>query len=468
MVVFTCNHCGESLQKPRVEKHYQASTCSRNPIAVSCMDCFKDFKLEEYVAHTKCITEDERYSAKGTVHSVKKGEVKQSSWVQTVNSIIEQQQNAKPSIKRLLEMVSNYDNIPRKKVKFVNFVKSSSGGRIAPNDIEEVWSLLEAHKNAAKAETAENGNDKKKRKSDEDTPETNGEDSTAPKKKKKKNQSTAEISTETAAPVVEADKSSKKKNKKRKATETESEEKAETKEPETVTSNDQPKKKKKKGKTNSAEVSTQVNGKEEAKLEEIPVSSNEEKQKKKKNGGQSEEKVAEVSAVKGDATENGTAEEKSKKKKKNKNKTEAETTVTVVEETPVVNGNAESPKKKKKSKANGTVQNGEPVTQNGTTDNDADTDKKSKKKNKQKENGVNDTTLETNDGEFCWRTTITEVLKSQPKGIKKDKLKAKVFEKYTALKGHIDNEGKLTKQYSKKIKKIGNIKLENDVFTWVE
>lgn len=411
------------------------------------MDCFKDFKLEEYVAHTKCITEDERYSAKGTVHSVKKGEVKQSSWVQTVNSIIELQQNAKPSVKQLLEMVSKYDNIPRKKVKFVNFVKSSSGGRIAPNDIEEVWSLLEAHKNAAKAETAANGNDKKKRKSDDDTPETNGEDSSAPKKKKKKGQTNEETNAETAAPVV-ADKSSKKK--KRKATETESDEKVDTKEPETVTSNDQPKKKKKKGKTNSVEA--QVNGKEEAKSEETA----EEKQKKKKKG-QSGEKVVAETAANGDATQNGTAAEKSKKQKKNQNKT--------VAQTPVANGTAESPKKNKKSKAtnnaNGTVQNGDATTQNGTTD----ADKKSKK-NKQKENGANDTTLESNDDEFCWRTSITELLKAQPSGIKKDKLKAKVFEQYTALKGHIDNEGKLSKQYNKKIKKIGNIKLENDVFTW--
>lgn len=43
MVFFTCTHCGESLKKSKVEKHYQ-TVCSRNPVAVTCMDCCKDFR----------------------------------------------------------------------------------------------------------------------------------------------------------------------------------------------------------------------------------------------------------------------------------------------------------------------------------------------------------------------------------------------------------------------------------------
>jgi transcription initiation factor IIE alpha subunit len=43
MVFFTCAHCGESLKKSKVEKHYQ-TFCSRNPVAVTCVDCCKDFR----------------------------------------------------------------------------------------------------------------------------------------------------------------------------------------------------------------------------------------------------------------------------------------------------------------------------------------------------------------------------------------------------------------------------------------
>lgn len=43
MVFFTCAHCGESLKKSKVEKHYQ-TVCSRNSVAVTCVDCCKDFR----------------------------------------------------------------------------------------------------------------------------------------------------------------------------------------------------------------------------------------------------------------------------------------------------------------------------------------------------------------------------------------------------------------------------------------
>ncbi|KAI8423113.1 hypothetical protein MSG28_014196 [Choristoneura fumiferana] len=71
MVVFTCGHCGESVQKPKVEKHYMTK-CRNRAYNLSCMDCFKDFLGNDYEAHTKCITEEERYSGKGFVAKEKK------------------------------------------------------------------------------------------------------------------------------------------------------------------------------------------------------------------------------------------------------------------------------------------------------------------------------------------------------------------------------------------------------------
>ncbi|EFA00347.1 uncharacterized protein C16C10.8 [Tribolium castaneum] len=158
MVVFTCNHCGESLQKPRVEKHY--SFQCRRPKSLTCVDCFKDFKNEEYAVHTKCITEEERYAAKGSIPGgiVKKGEVKQESWTDMIKSIVDTETSMKPSLRNLFKTISNYTNVPRKKVKFINFLKSSTGGRVNFDDIEAAWGLIEKHKNEqSKNNQQENG-----------------------------------------------------------------------------------------------------------------------------------------------------------------------------------------------------------------------------------------------------------------------------------------------------------------------
>ncbi|XP_072393521.1 uncharacterized protein [Diabrotica undecimpunctata] len=194
MVVFTCNHCGESLRKPTVEKHYNFCRSAKN---LTCVDCFKDFRGEEYVTHTKCITEEERYSRKGSIPNgiVKKGELKQESWVDMIKSILEQS-NLKPSHRSLLNTICNYSNIPRKKPKFMNFIKSSSGGRINMREVEEVWNIIESYK-AKKATKQNNTQDAKsskdinpenevtKRKICEDIANEDSEHE-VPKKKKKK------------------------------------------------------------------------------------------------------------------------------------------------------------------------------------------------------------------------------------------------------------------------------------------
>ncbi|KAG5677910.1 hypothetical protein PVAND_007626 [Polypedilum vanderplanki] len=141
MVVFTCNHCGESLKKQVVDKH--VFRCKRN-IFVSCMDCFKDFDGETYNAHNQCITEAERYSGKDYVAKANqnKGQKKQEAWVDMVRSICETKSNLSQSVKSILETISTYDNIPRKKAKFLNFMKNSFR-YMKGNDLEEVWDLLE-------------------------------------------------------------------------------------------------------------------------------------------------------------------------------------------------------------------------------------------------------------------------------------------------------------------------------------
>lgn len=75
---------------------------------------------DEFDVHTKCFTEDERYGAKGQVNGVvKKGEVKQESWVEMIRSIIKEEPNMKPPHRNLLNKISAFNNVPRKKPKFL-------------------------------------------------------------------------------------------------------------------------------------------------------------------------------------------------------------------------------------------------------------------------------------------------------------------------------------------------------------
>ena len=48
MVVFTCNACGDSIRKPKVEQHLRECRACRT---LSCMDCSKDFDRSSYAQH---------------------------------------------------------------------------------------------------------------------------------------------------------------------------------------------------------------------------------------------------------------------------------------------------------------------------------------------------------------------------------------------------------------------------------
>ncbi|XP_012223443.1 cell growth-regulating nucleolar protein [Linepithema humile] len=147
MVVFTCSHCGDTLQKPKVDKHYQFK-CRNTPF-LTCVDCLKDFRGEEYVAHTKCITEAERYSGKDYVPkpSANKGERKQQEWIGVVNNLLNGPTDLSNAERNFLNSLSKYENIPRKKPKFLNFIRNAMGNRVNTNVLENVWNKMEnAHK----------------------------------------------------------------------------------------------------------------------------------------------------------------------------------------------------------------------------------------------------------------------------------------------------------------------------------
>ncbi|XP_007895514.2 cell growth-regulating nucleolar protein isoform X2 [Callorhinchus milii] len=137
MVVFICSDCGASVKKTQVEKH--VNSC-RNCTCLSCIDCGKDFWGEDYKTHIKCITEDEKYGGKGFEAKAHKGDVKQQEWIQKVHEAMD---NSKVSakVREILEQISSYDNVPRKKVKFQNWMKNSL--RIQNQILQEqVWEIF--------------------------------------------------------------------------------------------------------------------------------------------------------------------------------------------------------------------------------------------------------------------------------------------------------------------------------------
>ena len=147
MVFFNCNKCGNALKKNQVEKHlYSCSTQS-----VSCIDCGKDFFGNDYNQHIRCISEDEKYGGDNFKYKENafKGKKKQEEWVQKVKQTVSNS-SVSPRVKMIIQKLTEYDNIPRKKQKFINFAKSTL--KVYNNhDIDSIWTLFsEASTNETK------------------------------------------------------------------------------------------------------------------------------------------------------------------------------------------------------------------------------------------------------------------------------------------------------------------------------
>jgi len=152
MVFFTCNICGESVKKPAVEKHYQMR-CRGNEKNVSCMDCLKDFYGDEYVAHTKCISEAQKYASQNGSFSAKeprnKNAQKQESWMDIIRAILDSSEyNLTGPVRSAFQKLQSVDNVPRKRAKFENFVANCI--KIPRQQATQVWDILEKEMNKMK------------------------------------------------------------------------------------------------------------------------------------------------------------------------------------------------------------------------------------------------------------------------------------------------------------------------------
>lgn len=137
MVFFTCNACGESVKKIQVEKH--VSIC-RNCECLSCIDCGKDFWGDDYKSHVKCISENQKYGGKGYEAKTHKGDAKQQAWIQKINELIKKP-NVSPKVRELLQQISAFDNVPRKKAKFQNWMRNSLKVH-SDSLLEQVWNIF--------------------------------------------------------------------------------------------------------------------------------------------------------------------------------------------------------------------------------------------------------------------------------------------------------------------------------------
>ncbi|CAB0040913.1 unnamed protein product [Trichogramma brassicae] len=227
MVVFTCNHCGDSLQKPKVAKHYQFAC--RKGIFLTCVDCHKDFYEDEYTAHTKCITENQRYGGKDYVEkpSCNKGERKQQAWLEIVQNVLTNTPNLSGPERNFLNSISKHENLPRKKPKFLNFIRSAFGNRFNMAVVDSTWTKMENAFKEATAEktvTSQQNNGAQIREDKQDKVENSKDKDN--KKEKKENKILATENDNTELPQIsnevesenvnEVEKESKKKNKSKK------------------------------------------------------------------------------------------------------------------------------------------------------------------------------------------------------------------------------------------------------------
>ncbi|KAJ1214106.1 hypothetical protein NDU88_001733 [Pleurodeles waltl] len=177
MVFFTCNACGESLKKVQMEKHL--NVCRRST-SVSCIDCGKDFWGDDFKLHLKCISEDQKYGGKGFEAKANKGEVKQLQWIEKVHELMKKS-NISPKLRDILNQMSTYDNIPRKRTKFQNWMKNSL--KIYDQATQEkVWEIF------SEANSSNNVNPQEQQPTKIEPPpvELNEETSEGPEKKSKR------------------------------------------------------------------------------------------------------------------------------------------------------------------------------------------------------------------------------------------------------------------------------------------
>ena len=123
-----------------------------------------------------------------------KGEKRQNAWIANLRKILQETSDLDGDVKNILDTIQEHENIPRKKPKFVNFVKNIMRNRARPHSIDKTWELFEqALKPPALPEPMEVAENEESDKTESletngkgETPEKENEGGKKEKKKKKK------------------------------------------------------------------------------------------------------------------------------------------------------------------------------------------------------------------------------------------------------------------------------------------
>lgn len=138
MVVFVCSQCNATLKKSHVRNHLLSS---RRCSLVSCVDCHKDFDKFSVESHCSCISEKEKYDKANYLKSSKSNNnSKQAEWVRRIEDAIQNCESKRHLF--ILQNIRGNCNVPQKKKKFENFMRSKYR-KIPAETIEEIWKLLE-------------------------------------------------------------------------------------------------------------------------------------------------------------------------------------------------------------------------------------------------------------------------------------------------------------------------------------
>uniref|UniRef100_A0A7G3ADZ6 Putative cell growth-regulating nucleolar protein n=1 Tax=Lutzomyia longipalpis TaxID=7200 RepID=A0A7G3ADZ6_LUTLO len=439
MVVFTCNHCGESLKKQAVEKHYKWQKCQGAPVFLTCVDCLKDFRQDEYVGHIKCISEAERYYGKDyqAKPSQNKGQKKQEAWTDIIQSVL-QRDDLSTRLRGVLHTLTKHQNVPRKKPKFLNFMKNVSK-QTSEYDATRIFDLIEEAFQKAKevsngesssnvkdkkttanghetSENGENGNEAKENGDSEDVQEHSLED----KKKNKSKTDKNENGLENIAQEVEP-----------------------------------PKKKKKKNAPEASADDAVVGDVQEQ--EEKPKK----KRKKQENGDAVHDESVQEAAEPKIPTDNGVTdnvqeqEEKPKKKRKKQENGDAVQDESVQE--------AMEPKKKRKKQ-----QTTEDVVEENMENSEKIPEQKESpaKTKKRKEVMKSIKESDANQVSFPWMETIRKILEKAEGNISKEKLKKRLLKKHLKLYPECTKiEKTIDIVMSRRLRKIKDVSVEDGLVT---
>ncbi|XP_077583077.1 cell growth-regulating nucleolar protein isoform X1 [Stigmatopora nigra] len=516
MVFFTCNSCGESLKKAHVENH--VFKCRSRQVFLSCIDCGKEFRGEEYKLHFQCISEDQKYGGKGYEAKEKKTCGKQDKWIQKIKEAFNDP-GVNRKVKNVLRDVIVFDNVPRTKSKFQKWLDHSL--RVNDSSLqEEIWTILtstsEIPASAPEAPSTPNeiNSDNKKQK----------EHSDKKQKKLRKQEAHQQVNGEvhseskkTERPIVEEEpvakkkKKEKKKSRDREETENENHEQMPSNKIKTERKNKVPSipsemnsdnekqnghSNKKQKKSKKQEAHQQVNGEvhSESKKTEMPIVEEEPVAKKKKKEKKKSRDREE--------TENENHEQMPSKKIKTEQKNKVPSIPSEID-SDNEKQNGHSNKKQKKSKkqeahqqVNGEVHSESKKTEMPIVEEEpvAKKKKKEKKRLRECEETVNEnheqvpskkvktaqteeaTLSEQSDplaaskGIFKWKETIKAVLRSSPKqelGVKK--LKKKVIAAYfsSADDGNCKTKEEALELFNKKINNNPKFKVSEDTVSLV-